>query len=326
MTILLDVQQLSIDYLSTSGESLHAVVDIGFQLERGRSLALVGESGCGKTTTMLALLRLLPAEGRITSGKVIYKGTDLLQLTENQMRGYRWKHLSIVFQGAMNALNPVQRIGDQIAEAIQLHDSLTPRAAAIRVEELFELVGIAPERARSYPHQFSGGMRQRAMVAMALACKPEILIADEPTTALDVMIQAQILDLLERLKTQLGLSIILVTHDLGVVAEMCDDVLVMYGGSAAEYGNVDTIFNHPLHPYTNRLMHAFPDIDSPRSILTSIPGNPPPLNNLPKGCRFEPRCHRRDSRCADSPPPVIWQGTHHAVTCYFPQEEPADAL
>ena len=320
MTPILDVQHLSIDYLGTRSEPLHAVADVSFQLEKGRSLALVGESGCGKTTTMMALLRLLPAEGRITSGSVVYGGVNLLQLSEAQMRSYRWKQMAIIFQGAMNALNPVQRIGSQIVEAIRLHESLPHHAAQTRVHELFELVGIAPERATDYPHQFSGGMRQRAMIAMALACKPEILIADEPTTALDVMIQAQIIDLLERLKTQLGLSIILVTHDLGVVAEMCDDVLVMYGGMTAEYGSVDTIFNHPLHPYTSRLMSAFPDIDAPRSTLTAIPGHPPPLNALPSGCRFEPRCHRRQSACATIPA-FSWQDSGHAVACHFPQEE-----
>jgi oligopeptide/dipeptide ABC transporter ATP-binding protein len=269
---------------------------------------------------MLSLLRLLPADGRIVAGQIVYAGVDLLQLSEREMRRYRWNRIASVFQGAMNALNPVRKIGDQIAEAVQIHDHLDNREARLRVGELMEMVGIAPERARQYPHQFSGGMRQRAMIAMALACNPDILIADEPTTALDVMIQAQILDLLQQLQSQLGLSIILVTHDLGVVAELCDDVLVMYGGKVAEYGDVDTIFNNPSHPYTRRLLEAFPDVDSPTSTLASIPGYPPPLDNLPIGCRFEPRCYRKSSMCAAINPDVIEIKPRHFVACHHAEE------
>ncbi|RPI58184.1 MAG: ABC transporter ATP-binding protein, partial [Chloroflexi bacterium] len=228
MTIL-EVHDLSIDYMAGDGKALHAIEQVSFSLEHGRSLGLVGESGCGKTTTMLGLLRLLPAEGRIVSGEVWYDGVDLLGLSERQMQDYRWKSMAIVFQGAMNALNPVRRVGDQIAEAIVVHERVSRAEAQKRAGELLEMVGISPHMAKRYPHQYSGGMRQRAMTAMALACSPGILIADEPTTALDVMIQAQILDLFQRLQTQLELSIVLVTHDLGVVAELCDDVLVLYG-------------------------------------------------------------------------------------------------
>lgn len=316
---MLEVRDLSVDYL-TNGGSLHAVENVSFRVEKGRSLGLVGESGCGKTTTMLSLLRLLPAEGRIVSGQIGYDGVDLLQLSEREMRRYRWNRIAIVFQGAMNALNPVRKIGDQIAEAVQIHDHLDNRETRLRVGELMEMVGIAPERARQYPHQFSGGMRQRAMIAMSLACNPDILIADEPTTALDVMIQAQILDLLQNLQSQLGLSIVLVTHDLGVVAELCDDVLVMYGGKVAEYGDVDTIFNNPAHPYTRRLLAAFPDVDSPTSTLSSIPGYPPPLDNLPVGCRFEPRCYRRSGLCASVSPDVIEIKHRHFVACHHAEE------
>jgi peptide/nickel transport system ATP-binding protein len=323
MSVSLDVQHLSIDYLADNGETLHAVEDVSFQVEKGRSLALVGESGCGKTTTMLALLRLLPAEGRITSGKILYGDVDLLQLSEQAMRQYRWNQLAIVFQGAMNALNPVRKVSDQIAEAIIDHDHLSRREALLRVGELMEMVGMPPERAQQYPHQFSGGMRQRAMIAMALACKPDILIADEPTTALDVMIQAQILDLLKRLQAQLGLSVVLVTHDLGVVAELCDDVLVMYGGKVAEYGSVDTIFNYPLHPYTRRLLEAFPDVNMPNALLASIPGHPPPLNALPAGCRFEPRCHRKTDLCATVSPPLAEHRIRHYAACHHPEETSA---
>ncbi|MBC7811761.1 MAG: ABC transporter ATP-binding protein, partial [Burkholderiales bacterium] len=268
---IMEVRNLSVDYVSSDKESLHAVEDVSFSLEAGRSLALVGESGCGKTTTMLALLRLLPEQGRIVSGEINYKGIDLLRLSEEEIRRYRWNNIAIVFQGAMNALNPVRKVGDQIAESISGYAQQGRKQVRQRVGDLLEMVGIQAERANQYPHQFSGGMRQRALIAMALACKPDILIADEPTTALDVMIQAQILDLLQRLQEQLGLSVILVTHDLGVVAELCDDVLVMYGGKVAEYGDVDTIFNNPLHPYTQRLLDAFPDVDAPTGILASIP-------------------------------------------------------
>jgi oligopeptide/dipeptide ABC transporter ATP-binding protein len=320
---LLDVRNLSVDYLTDGGTALRAVEDVSFSLEHGRSLGLVGESGCGKTTAMLGVLRLLPAEGRIVSGEVWYEGADdrhpidLLRLSEREMREYRWSRMSIVFQGAMNALNPVRKVGDQIAEPIMLHGAATDKkATSERVGELLEMVGITPEMARQYPHQYSGGMRQRAMTAMALACSPDILIADEPTTALDVMIQAQILDLLQHLQQELELSIILVTHDLGVVAEICDDVLVMYGGKTAEYASVDVIYNESLHPYTQRLLQAFPDVDSPSSTLTSIPGYPPPLDALPEGCRFEPRCHCKSDICAVESPQLVAVEPGHYVACH----------
>ncbi len=318
---ILEVRGLSIDYLPGEGAPLRAVEDVSFSLEEGRSLGVVGESGCGKTTAMLGVLRLLPAEGRIVGGEVLYQGVNLLDLSEQDMRQYRWRRMSLVFQGAMNALNPVRRIGDQIAEAILLHGvAIDRRAANERVASLLEMVGIVPERANQYPHQYSGGMRQRAMIAMALACYPDILIADEPTTALDVMIQAQILELLQKLQEHLGLSIITVTHDLGMVAEICDDVLVMYGGKVAEYGSVDTIFNDPRHPYTQRLLKAFPDVENPTSELTSIPGYPPPLDALPPGCRFEPRCHRTRPLCSQESPPLLLVGAGHFVACPAWQE------
>jgi len=313
---ILDVRDLSVDYLTDNGVALHAVEGVSFSLGQSRSLGLVGESGCGKTTAMLGVLRLLPAEGRIVSGEVWYKGVDLLQLSEQEMRKHRWKKIAIIFQGAMNALNPVRRVGDQIAEAIMIHGSVDKTRANERVGELLEMVGITPEMGRQYPHQYSGGMRQRAMTAMALACSPDILIADEPTTALDVMIQAQILDLFQHLQKQLRLSIILVTHDLGVVAEICDDVLVMYDGRTAEYASADVIYNEPLHPYTQRLMQAFPDIDSPASTLASIPGYPPPLDALPPGCRFEPRCYCKSDICALENPPLVAVKPGHYVACH----------
>ena len=319
MTIL-DVHGLSVDYLADDGIPLHAVEGVGLQLEQGRSLGLVGESGCGKTTVMMALLRLLPQEGRIVGGQVVFDGRDLLQLNEAEMRRVRWCEISMVFQGAMNALNPVRTVESQIVEVLLLHDVVDRgRAARRRAGELLELVGIPAQRGRQYAHQYSGGMRQRAVIAMALACNPRILIADEPTTALDVMIQAQILELLEQLRAELNLSLIVVTHDLGLVAELCDDVLVMYGGTVAEYASSDVVFNAPQHPYTQRLLEAFPDVEAPGSTLASIPGNPPRLDDLPPGCRFEPRCDspQRQAACGQEAPPLVEVAPGHCVACHW---------
>lgn len=276
--VLLDVKHASIDFVDPSGTRLHAVEDVSLTLHQGEMLGLVGESGCGKTTLMLSLLRLLPVAGRIVDGKYLYAGQDLLDYSENQMAAVRWKEIAIVFQGAMNALNPVRTVGYQIAEAIHCHEPTCHEAELNqRVGELLDLVGITAERANQYPFQFSGGMRQRAMIAMALACKPRVLIADEPTTALDVMIQAQILELLQELRHKLSLSVMLVTHDLGVIAEVCDTVLVMYGGVTAEYASVDAIYNQAAHPYTQNLLRAFPDLSNPHrkvNIHSRLPAAP----------------------------------------------------
>jgi len=302
---LLSVRHLSTDFVSAEGKVAHALEDVSFDVRPGETLGLVGESGCGKTTTMMSLMRLLPAAGRITSGQVLFDGKDLLALSENQMRGYRWKEMAMVFQSAMNALNPVYTVAEQIREAILLHGVMDRSAADKRVEELLDRVGIAKTRKNQYPHQYSGGMRQRAMIAMALACQPRLLFADEPTTALDVMVQAQVLELLKTIQRELGLAVVLVTHDLGVVAEICDSVVVMYGGKVAEYGPIDLVYNHPQHPYTQRLLEAFPDLNKPGDVLASIPGYPPRLNALPPGCRFEPRCHRKIEICASVSPKLI---------------------
>ena len=316
----LEVRDLSINYMTDDGVALNAVEGLTFSLEQGRSLGLVGESGCGKTTVMLSLMRLLPEAGRIISGQILFGGRDLLSISERDLQSVRWKDISMVFQGAMNALNPVRTVESQIIEAIQ-HSGMdfSTRQARNRAGELLELVGIPAKRGQQYPHQFSGGMKQRAMIAMALACDPQVLIADEPTTALDVMIQAQIIELLEKMQSLLGLSLVIVTHDLGVVAEMCDDVLVMYGGTVAEYASSDTIFNNPRHPYTQRLLKAFPDIAEPGSELASIPGNPPRLDSLPPGCRYEPRCHIGNGEpiCLKQLPPVIDIELGHQVACHM---------
>jgi peptide/nickel transport system ATP-binding protein len=317
---VLEVKDLTVQYLEDDGTPLLAVENVGFQLEQGGSLGLVGESGCGKTTVMLSLLRLLPEAGRIIKGQVLFKGKDLLRISEGEMRSVRWQGISMVFQGAMNALNPVRTVESQIIEAI-LHSEgdISQHQAHNRCGELLELVGIPAKRGCQYPHEYSGGMKQRAVIAMALACNPLVLIADEPTTALDVMIQAQIIELLEQLQKELDLALVLVTHDLGVVAEICNEVLVMYGGTMAEYADSDTIFNNPRHPYTQRLLLAFPDIAEPGSELASIPGNPPRLDELPPGCRFQERCHVTQGApiCLQQPPPVKEITPGHWVACHL---------
>jgi peptide/nickel transport system ATP-binding protein len=311
---LLEVRNLTVEYHTEAGV-FRAVEDLSFRLEAGKSLGIVGESGCGKTTTMLALMRLLPEAGRIVEGEVLLDGIDVLDLPPAELQRFRWQKISMVFQGAMNAMNPVRTVGSQIEEAICLHSSLAKSQARQEVARLLELVGVSPSRSNQYPHQYSGGMRQRAMIAMALACRPQLIIADEPTTALDVMVQAQILDLLQELQVELNLAIIMVTHDLGVVAELCDEVLVMYGGRMAEYADIDTIYNEAVHPYTQRLLFAFPDIENPRGELASIPGHPPPLDNLPSGCRFEPRCGLAQEGCARKLPQPVTIGPGHVVSC-----------
>ena len=325
---LLDVRGVTVEFVAKGQPPARAVADVSFRLRKGEMLGLVGESGCGKTTLMLALLRLLPEAGRIVNGQIDFLGRDLLALSEQQMAEVRWTGISIVFQGAMNALNPVRTVGDQIAEALVRHGVVgNKKAAAPRVGELLELVGIGANRSGQYPHQYSGGMRQRAMIAMSLACNPQVVIADEPTTALDVMIQAQILELLDTLRRQLGLAVILVTHDLGVVAEVCDTVLVMYGGVTAEYAPVDTIFNDPQHPYTQRLLHAFPDLTKPDEALVSIPGYPPRLDALPPGCRFAPRCPIAFDRCHAESPALHHLDAFHWASCHLvePDATVADA-
>lgn len=319
--ILLEVQNLSIDYVTEGKPPAHAVENVSFTLHEGELMGLVGESGCGKTTLMLALLRLLPAAGQIVGGKVRFMGNDVTAMSEQELLNVRWNGISIIFQGAMNALNPVRTVGDQIKEAILKHVALLPGDKVDeRVVELLDLVGIAADHKEHYPHQYSGGMRQRAMIAMALACNPQVVIADEPTTALDVMIQAQILELLDNLRKKLGLSIIFVTHDLGVVAEMCDSVLVMYGGVTAEYSDVDTIYNAPRHPYTQELLKAFPDLSDPEKRLASIPGYPPRLDNLPAGCRFAPRCPVAIDRCHTEQPAIHILGKNHVASCHLVEE------
>jgi oligopeptide/dipeptide ABC transporter ATP-binding protein len=306
-------------YFELDGATVHAVDGVSFAVQQGEALGIAGESGCGKTTTALSLVRLLPSNARIVSGSIRYFGIDLVPKSAEALRRYRWREISIVFQGAMNALNPVHRLRDQIAEPLMERLNLSEGKARTRAGELLELVGIPKKRGSAYPHELSGGMRQRAMIAMALACDPAIVIGDEPTTALDVMIQAQILELLERLRRELGLSLILITHDLSVIAETCDRILVMYAGRIAEEGPVGEVFRRPRHPYTQKLLSAFPNIQADRRTLDVIPGSPPDLRRPPPGCRFAPRCPFVMPVCSEVvPPEVTFDGVRVACHLYPP--------
>jgi len=314
---LLAVRDLRTHFKLDSGW-VKAVDGVSFRLDDGEALGLAGESGCGKTTTALSLVRILPTNARIRKGSSIELfGIDLVPKTEDQLRRYRWREISIVFQGAMNALNPVRRVGEQIAEPVEFRLGQSKEDSRRRAEELLELVGIPRKRAGAYPHELSGGMRQRAMIAMALACDPAIVIGDEPTTALDVMVQAQILELLERLRRELGLSLILITHDLSVIAETCDRALIMYAGRVAEEGPVDRVFTAPRHPYTTKLLGAFPNIHADRRTLDTIPGQPPDLREPPAGCRFHPRCPMAMDVCREVIPPEVVFPDGVRVACHL---------
>jgi len=297
-----------------------AVDGVSFKVEKGEAMGLAGESGCGKTTTALSVLKILPSNGRIVGGKVIFDNADITKFSEDEMREkVRWKGISLVFQGAMNAMNPVQRIGDQIVEAILLHEpGMERREAKDRARKLLELVGINPGRVDNYPHEFSGGMRQRAMIAMALSSNPQMIIADEPGTALDVIVAAQVLKLLKELKEKLNLSMILITHDLSIIAETCEKSAIMYAGKVAEYGDVVSIFKEPLHPYTQGLIGAFPNIKEEQRVkMESIPGSPPDLLNPPSGCRFHPRCPYAMDVCKKVEPELLSVGKMHSVSCHL---------
>ena len=313
---LLVVEDLRTHFSLESG-TVHAVDGVSFRLDHGEALGIAGESGCGKTTTALSLVRLLPSNASIVSGSVKLYGIDLVPKNDNALRRYRWREIAIVFQGAMNALNPVHRVRDQIAEPLAERMGVSEKEAARQADDLLELVGIPKKRGSAYPHELSGGMRQRAMIAMALALRPAIIIGDEPTTALDVMVQAQILELLERLRRELGLSLILITHDLSVIAETCDRVLIMYAGRVAEEGSVGEVFRRPRHPYTQKLLSAFPNIHTDRRSLEVIPGAPPDLRHPPPGCRFAPRCEFAMAVCTEVvPPEVTFDGVRVACHLY----------
>jgi len=313
LTALLQVNGLK-TYYRVEGEYVKAVDDVSFHVDVGESMGLAGESGCGKTTAALSLMRLLPLNASIVGGEILYDGKDIVKMSDGRLRRTRWKRISIVFQGAMNALNPVKRIVEQIAEPILLHEKVTKEEAIRRAERLVELVGIDKSRAREYPHEFSGGMRQRVMIAMALACEPRLVILDEPTTALDVMTKTQIQQLVKDIQKELALSTILITHDLSVIAETCEKVAIMYAGKIVEYADTVTMFENPLHPYTSGLLKAFPNIHGSRELPVSIPGSPPDLLHPPEGCRFAPRCPLATQECEKEPTGKT-VGDHY-VTCW----------
>ena len=317
---LLDVVDLSVQFKTRTGH-VQAVDRVSFALERGEMLGLAGESGCGKTTTALALPRLLPDTAIVTGSRIDLDGQDLLSLSDREMEAVRWRDIAVVFQGAMNALNPVLTVRDQVLEPIRLHEPATNgRAARVRVDELLEQVGIPARRGREYPHEFSGGMRQRVMIAMALACRPKLLIADEPVTALDVMVQAQILALLRGLRDELGIAMILISHDLSVIAEACDRIVVMYAGRVAETGPVVPVFERPAHPYTRALIRAFPDVTAERILIDGIPGAPPDLRTPIVGCPYLARCPMAIERCSVEEPALREiapaDSTAHAAACH----------
>jgi peptide/nickel transport system ATP-binding protein len=314
---LLKVDNLRAYYFTRQGTT-NAVDGVSFQLLEGQTLGITGESGCGKSTLAHSVLRLLPPAAKVVSGTISYKGLDLVTASESDLRRIRWRRISLIFQAAMNALNPVRRVGEQVSEAITYHEKTTTREARRRTKHLFELVGLDSARMNDYPHEFSGGMRQRIVIAMAIACEPDLIIADEPVTALDVLVQAQILDLLDSLKKELKISMILITHDLSVVKQVCDFVAVMYAGKIVESSPVEKILKDPHHPYTKALIQALPQITGGRHSLKSLAGTPPNLIHPPSGCRFHPRCPFVMEKCSSEEPFLAEHGADHKSACFLP--------
>ena len=319
---LLEVRDLHVWFDLPDGGKLHAVRGVSFELDAGERVGLVGESGCGKTTTILAMLGLLPPSATV-AGEVLLDGANVLAADEDETRPHRWTDISMVFQGAMNALNPVKTVESQIVEPMALHGTAFGAEARAKAGDLLELVGIPSAAGARYPHEFSGGMRQRAALAMALACDPKVLLADEPTTALDVMVQAQILELMLRLTRELGLALVLVTHDLPVVAQVCERAAVMYAGEIVEAGRLDDLFHQPKHPYTRMLFAATPDLFGEDEVL-SIPGAPPRLDRDLVGCPFRARCDRAFDRCAVESPLLVPVGDGRVAACHL-NDEPVGA-
>ena len=314
---LLEVRNLSVEYHS-SGRVVHAVNGLNLSIGEGETLGFVGETGAGKTSTALAILRILPQPlSRVTSGELIYKGKDLMEYDAKTMRQVRGKEIAMIFQDPMTSLDPVKRVSDQIEEMLRLHEKLSKKELHEKALQMLEVVGIDRNRGNEYPHQFSGGMKQRVVIAIALSCNPALLIADEPTTALDVTIQAQVLELMKELKEKFNMSMIMITHDLGIVAEICDNVAIMYAGNVVEYGTVREIYNSVAHPYTQALFDSIPVLDEEQEELKVIKGFTPDPTNIPTGCAFHPRCPYATERCGtDVPPEVSLTGTHK-VRCHL---------
>ena len=317
---LLEIKNLSIRYFADK-TVFKAVNGVNLSLERGQTVGLVGETGAGKTTTALGVMGLIPSPpGKVVSGEILFEDKDLLKMSAKEMRKVRGKKISMIFQDPMTALNPVLTVGDQITEVIKLHEKCSSLEAAAKAKEMLEMVGIPAERFSEYPHQFSGGMKQRVVISIALACRPEVIIADEPTTALDVTIQAQVLELMTKLKKEIQTSMILITHDLGVVAEICDKVAIMYAGEIIEFGDLEAIYDNTAHPYTIRLFGAIPDLEKDVDRLEPILGLMPDPSNLAPGCRFCPRCANRKPICETTPPPEVEVTPGHMVKCHLYKE------
>lgn len=316
---ILEINDLRMYYTTKKGD-VKAVEEVSLEVAKGESVGLVGESGCGKTSIGISILKLLPDNARILEGEVLFKGEDLVPKTEDEMRSVRWNGISMIFQAAMNALNPVYKVGDQIVEAIMLHEDVSKDEAYDRVAALYELVGMTPERMDNYPHEYSGGMKQRSIIAMALACDPDMIIADEPTTALDVIVQDNIIKQIKRIQKELNMTMLYISHDISVIAETCERIAVMYAGNVVEYSDSVSLFSSPLHPYTHGLLSSFPSIKGPLKKLIPIPGEPPNLLNPPTGCRFHTRCPYAQKLCKEAMPDFREYGDRHYAACHFAGE------
>ena len=318
---LLELKDLMVQFHSDNSV-VHAVNGVSLNIKRGECVALVGETGAGKTTIAKAVLRILPnRQAMVPKGEIIWEGKNLNDLSEHQMRNIRGNQIAMIFQDPMTALNPIMKVGEQIAESIQIHEKISRAEAAVRAIEMLEMVGIPADRSDEYPHQFSGGMKQRVVIAMALACKPKLLLAEEPTSALDVTIQAQVLDMISELKKKLDTAVLLITHDLGIVAQMCEKAAVIYAGEIVEFGTVEEIYDHAAHPYTLGLFGSLPKLDSKERRLKPIEGLMPDPTALPVGCKFCERCSRAVERCKKENPEVTEYRSGHLVKCFHPKEE-----
>ena len=313
---LLIIEKLQSYYFTRAG-TVKAVDNVSFRMDKGETLGLVGESGCGKSTLGFSILRLIPPPGRIVGGKIILEGSDLTAKSEHEMQEIRGKRISMIFQDPMTSLNPLMKIGDHLTETILTHMKLSKQEALEKTKALLDSLGISSERINDYPHQFSGGMRQRVVIGLALALNPALVIADEPTTSLDVIVEAQILELLKKLKAIYNLSLVLITHNIGVVAEMANDIAVMYAGKIVELSDALSLFEKPMHPYTQALLEAVPNIELSEQTLKSIPGMPPNLLSPPKGCRFNPRCPHAFEKCFHTEPELIQLNKKHFVACHL---------